>query len=93
MFLVYHKGMDRQCFMGNNDANATISVMGNMAKKKTEIDRLLDAAARYIDKAGGKAVVIGGIGLMERGEFRHSLVINFTGRAPVKPSNKSGGSE
>ena len=60
---------------------------------KSKEEQLLKAAANYIEKAGGKALVIGGIGFMERGKYRHSLVINFTGKRPVKPTTLSKGGE
>ena len=67
-----------------------------MAKKKTKsVDRdaegvrLLKAVARYVDKAGGRAIVLGGVSIMHRGEFKYSVVVDCTGRPPVKPSNNT----
>ena len=40
---------------------------------------------RWIHANGGTAVVLGGIGLMDMGEFRYGVVISATGKRPEKP--------
>lgn len=49
------------------------------------LNRLYDAVANYIEKRGGKVVVVGGVEIQQwpqDGEFRFSVAIRCTGKVP-----------
>lgn len=47
-------------------------------------DRLAYAVDAYVNKCGGKAVVIGGIRIAKRSKFRFTIEIDFAGSFPEK---------
>lgn len=49
---------------------------------------VLVAVSRWIRANKGTAVVIGGIGIMDRGGFRYSVVIDAAGTKPSKQAHK-----
>jgi len=49
---------------------------------------LLAATQHWIKANGGNAIVIGGIGVMEEGEFKYRICVSAMGRLPLKePKN------
>ena len=63
-----------------------MSRANELLRRKDPTDKLLGAAANYIEAKGGKALVIGGIAIMQEptdGEHRFSVVIRCTGRKPA----------
>lgn len=68
--------------------------------KKDPADKLLRAVAEYIESIGGKAIVIGGIGIQQWPEDRamtYRLTIKFTGKnlgpSPAPVAGRSRGCE
>lgn len=55
-----------------------------MTKKERAYDRLLKAAGTYVNAHGGTPIVGGGVGIITQGKFRFQVVINMTGKPPVK---------
>lgn len=55
-----------------------------MTKKERAADRLLKAAGSFVNAHGGTALVGGGIGITHQETFKFQLVINMTGKPPVK---------
>lgn len=53
-------------------------------RKKDLAHNILVSVQRWIHANKGTAVVLGGIGLQELGEFRYNIVIGATGRKPQK---------
>lgn len=58
--------------------------MANKTPSKKVFDRLAYAVDAYVNKCGGKAVVIGGIRIAKRSKFRFTIEIDFTGSFPEK---------
>lgn len=62
-----------------------------MTASDRDVDRLYKAVANYIEKAGGKAVVIGGVEIQQWPDDRKHIfriAIKFSGRRPVGANAK-----
>lgn len=53
-------------------------------RKNDHAHNLIVAAQRYIHGNKGSAVMLGGIGVMDRGPYCYSLVVDVTGKKPEK---------
>jgi len=58
-------------------------------RKKDLGHNVLVAVSRWIRANNGTAVVIGGIGIRDYGNFRYEVVISATGQKPVKAEEKN----
>lgn len=57
-----------------------------MTKKERAYDRLIKAAGSFVNAHGGTPLVGGGLEVIPQGQFRFQLVINMTGKPPMKDS-------
>ena len=46
------------------------------------------SVTKWVEKNGGTAVVVGSIGIMREGKYKHSVVFRFVGNPPTAKRTK-----